>query len=302
MAGPNKKRTNDSRLQRPAKKQKRSKQKQYHSDSGEEEETAFDPVNLLDSDDDIHNATIEDAPSDDGDASSSEEEQNLKKPAPKAKGKMTLKSEKAPPPKDDQPEEDSDKEGSDNDSEGSEDGDEDDDQQGWGNKKNDNAAFATSLTKILGTKLSTSKRADPVLSRSIEAQEASRQMLDNALEAKAKKQMRDQKRRAFEKGRVKDVLVATRDERTGELESSTAEIMETERRLRKTAQRGVVKLFNAVRAAQVAGTEAEKGTKKAGVIGMGRREEKVNELSKKGFLDLIASGGGGLKKGAIEEA
>lgn len=300
MAGPNKKRTNDSRLQRPAKKQKRSKQKQYHSDS-EEEEAAFDPVNLLDSDDDIHNATIEDAPSDDDDASSSEEEQSLKKPAPKAKGKMTLKSEKAQPPKKDQPQEDSEEEGSDNDSEGSED-DEDDEQEGKGNKKNDNSAFATSLTKILGTKLSTSKRADPVLSRSIEAQEASRQMLDNALEAKAKKQMRDQKRRAFEKGRVKDVLVATRDEKTGELESSTAEIMETERRLRKTAQRGVVKLFNAVRAAQVAGTEAEKGTRKAGVIGMGRREEKVNELSKKGFLDLIASGGGGLKKGGIEEA
>lgn len=296
MAGPNKKRTNDNRTQRPAKKQKRSKQKQYHSGSEEEEADDFDPVNLLDSDDDIHNATIEDAPSDDGAASSSGEEQNLKKPAPKAKGKMALKSKKSPSPTE-QPVEESDEE----DSEGSEDDDEDDQRQ-MGKKKNDNTAFATSLTKILGTKLSTSKRSDPVLSRSIEAQEASRQMADNALESKAKKQLRDQKRRAFEKGRVKDVLVATSDEKTGEFESSTAEIMETERRLRKTAQRGVVKLFNAVRAAQVAGTEAEKGTKKAGVIGMGRREEKVNELSKKGFLDLIASGGGGLKKGGIEEA
>lgn len=256
---------------------------------------------MLDSDEDIHNATIEDAGSDKDDASSSEEEQSLKKPTPKAKGKMTVKSKQSSPPKE-QPEEESDEEDSGDDSEGSEGEDDEDDQQTKNKKKNDNTAFATSLTKILGTKLSTSKRSDPVLSRSIEAQEASRQMLDNALEAKAKKQLRDQKRRAFEKGRVKDVLVATRDEKTGEMETSTAEIMETERRLRKTAQRGVVKLFNAVRAAQVAGTEAEKGTKKAGVIGMARREEKVNELSKKGFLDLIASGGGGLKKGAIEEA
>jgi hypothetical protein len=78
--------------------------------------------------------------------------------------------------------------------------------------------------------------------------------------------------------------------------------MEIERRLRKVAQRGVVKLFNAVRAAQVKAVEAEKGVKKEGVIGMKKREEKVNEMSKKGFLELIASGGGGLKKGALEEA
>ena len=97
-------------------------------------------------------------------------------------------------------------------------------------------------------------------------------------------------------------MVATRNEKTGEMVASTAEIMDTERRLRKVAQRGVVKLFNAVRAAQVAATEAERGTRKAGVIGMDQREGKVNELSKKGFLDLIASGGGGLKKTPIEEA
>jgi hypothetical protein len=46
----------------------------------------------------------------------------------------------------------------------------------------------------------------------------------------------------------------------------------------------------------------ERGLKKDGVIGVGRREDKVHEMTKKGFLDLIASGGGGLKKGPIEEA
>jgi ABC-type Fe3+-citrate transport system substrate-binding protein len=114
--------------------------------------------------------------------------------------------------------------------------------------------------------------------------------------------MREQKRRALEKGRVRDVLIATKNESTGELESSTVDIMETERMLRKVAQRGVVKLFNAVRAAQVAAVEADKGVRKDGIIGMSQREEKVSELTKKGFLDLIASGGGGLKKGGLEEA
>jgi hypothetical protein len=38
------------------------------------------------------------------------------------------------------------------------------------------------------------------------------------------------------------------------------------------------------------------------VVGVKRKEEKITEMSKKGFLDLIASGGGGLKKGGLEEA
>ncbi len=78
--------------------------------------------------------------------------------------------------------------------------------------------------------------------------------------------------------------------------------MATERLLRKVAQRGVVKLFNAVRAAQVKAVEAERVVKKEGVVGVKRKEEKVTEMSKKGFLDLIASGGGSLRKAPIEEA
>ena len=78
--------------------------------------------------------------------------------------------------------------------------------------------------------------------------------------------------------------------------------VEEEKRLRKTAQRGVVKLFNAVRAAQVRGEEARKEAR-----GVGReREEKVGEMSKKGFLELVAGGGGQapkvMTKANIEEA
>ena len=77
---------------------------------------------------------------------------------------------------------------------------------------------------------------------------------------------------------------------------SAAQIAEQERKLRKTAQRGVVKLFNAVRAAQVKGEEAARKARGKGLVGQGRREEKVGEMSKKGFLDLIAGGGVGRKK------
>ncbi|KAF5026515.1 hypothetical protein F66182_1375 [Fusarium sp. NRRL 66182] len=302
MAGPGnkKKRQIEGRLQRPSKKQKRQQLRNYHSDSESDQAQEFDAVNLLDSDDDIHNATVDDVGASDNELSSSDEEgPALKKPVKKTNPDKAQTKPKNKPEVESEGEEEED-------DEGSEDDDDDDDDEGSSNKKkskrNDPNAFATSLSKILSTKLSTSKRSDPVLARSAAAHEASKAAVDSALEAKARKQIREQKKRAFEKGRVKDVLVATTNDTTGELETSTSEIMETERRLRKVAQRGVVKLFNAVRAAQVKAVETEKSTKKEGVIGMKQREEKVNEMSKKGFLELIASGGGGLKKGALEEA
>lgn len=288
----------DGKLQRPSKKQKRRALANYKSDSEAEDEQEFDPVNLLDSDDDIHNVTVDDvASSDNGSASSADEGPATKKPTKPGK---SIKAPKQPVKEPDAEEEEDDE---DDDS----DMDDDDEESGARGKKskskrNDPNAFATSLSKILSTKLATSKRADPVLARSAEAREASKAAVDSALEAKARKQMKEQRKTALEKGRVKDVLIASTNDNTGVIEESTTEIMETERRLRKVAQRGVVKLFNAVRAAQVKAVETEKGTRKAGVVGIQRREEKVNEMSKKGFLELIASGGGGLKKGAIEEA
>lgn len=174
-------------------------------------------------------------------------------------------------------------------------------------KRNDPEAFATSMSKILGSKLSASKRSDPVLSRSVTAMEASKEMTDLALEKKAKHKMREERKVALDKGRVKDVLGAStafdaaHGLEVGKDLPTVQETMELEKRLRKTAQRGVVKLFNAVRAAQIKGEEAAKDARAKGIVGTGRREAKVNEMSKKGFLDLIA-GGGGLKKGEIEEA
>ncbi|KAK5993575.1 Ribosomal RNA-processing protein 15 [Cladobotryum mycophilum] len=300
-----KKRRNEHKTQRPKKKIRR--QQRYNSDSesepeqneqNEQNEQAFDAVNLLDSDDDIHNANVDDGADVDENASSSSEEEA---PAPKKPSKSKSKESAVEADQDDDEEEEEEEE------EESEPEYDDDDmgldvpERKTKSKRNDPTAFATSLSKILSTKLSTSKRSDPVLARSAAAHEASKAAVDNALEAKAKRKLKEQKRVAMEKGRVKDVLVATHDV-SGEPEMSTSEILETERKLRKIAQRGVVKLFNAVRAAQVKASEAEKGARKDGVIGVKYREEKVNELSKKGFLELIASGGGGLKKGPLEEA
>jgi hypothetical protein len=320
MAGGSRKRAQDDKSTRPSKKQRQIEA--YHSgtdsDDGAGERDDFDAVNLLDSDDeDIHNAVLDDGlPSDDEADSDAESRsaseageggENEDGDSSKPKQRKTLRPQKEAFAKDAPDSEAS-----------STDGDSDDeDHPRHKSKRNDPTAFATSLSKILNTKLSTSRRADPVLARSAEAQEASRKIVDSALETKARRRMREAKRLALEKGRVRDVLVAGSGAPkqlniiTGEVEEveddetareTTQQILETERRLRKVAQRGVVKLFNAVRAAQVKASEAENRARNEGVVGVKRREEKVTEMSRKGFLDLIASGGGKLKKAGLEEA
>ena len=116
------------------------------------------------------------------------------------------------------------------------------------------------------------------------------------MEARAKRKIHAEKRKALDKGRIKDVLLGITVDGQVSIGGGTAEsVKERERAMKKTAQRGVVKLFNAVRAAQIKAEEAR---------GMGgtrdQKEERVDAMSKQGFLDMVASGG---KKGKrIEEA
>ncbi|KAL8637840.1 MAG: hypothetical protein Q9228_004939 [Teloschistes exilis] len=176
-------------------------------------------------------------------------------------------------------------------------------------KRNDPTAFATSISSILSSKLPTAKRSDPVLARSSSAQEANTAIREAQLEKRARAQIRAEKKQAAEKGRVKDVLlgvaVGEEDGAKGDLEEGRAgRVMEEEKRLKKTAQRGVVKLFNAFRMAQVRGEEARKEAVNKGIVGEKRRKEAVGEMSKKGFLEMVASGGGKnakMKGDGIEE-
>ncbi|POS73508.1 ribosomal RNA-processing protein [Diaporthe helianthi] len=329
------------------KKQKKKQQQQQAPSRGDESDDAqeFQAVNLLDSDDDdIYNAQVDDGGDSGSDAdsigssSSSEDERpraartkptrpqpiardvpanKLARDAPGSKSKSVLDDGEDQSGDDDQGEND---EYLDLDDEVSSDeagGDAHEDharlRRVTKSKRNDPEAFSTSMSKILGTKISGKNRADPVLARSADARERVRQVLDEDLDRKARRKLREQKQRAMEKGRVRDVLVATNatfsnvNPVTGKVVSNTdgettADILATERRLRKVAQRGVVQLFNAFRTAQVKAAEAERLARKQGVIGMDNKKDKVTEMSKKGFLDLIASGGGGLKKGPMEEA
>ena len=116
-------------------------------------------------------------------------------------------------------------------------------------------------------------------------------IVSERLDKRAAAKLRADRKEDLQRGRVKDVLGLT--------SGDAGETAEEEKRLRKVAQRGVVKLFNAVRAAQVKGEEAGREERRKGTVGSANREEKVNEVIKKGFLELINGKG---KSELVQEA
>ncbi|KAJ5741326.1 hypothetical protein N7533_010735 [Penicillium manginii] len=292
-----KRKVNEGMRGKTSRPKKFRKQSAYHSSSEDEQDDGdFKAVNLADSDEE-----------EDGGVSVTKKA--AAKPAPK-KTKIEAKSKpqkKSKPAEDDEASSANEDEGEDqtendneeNDASGSdEDGNiSDSSVEEGGNKRravskrNDPTAFSTSISKILSTKLPSSARADPVLSRSRIAQQATDEFVNEKLDKQARAKMRAEKKEEMDRGRIRDVMGITR--------GVAGAVAEDEKRLRKMAQRGVVKLFNAVRAAQVRGEEAARDERKKGTIGIGEREKAVNEVSKQGFLDLINGKGKPLN---IEEA
>ncbi|OAP64752.1 hypothetical protein AYL99_00724 [Fonsecaea erecta] len=238
------------------------KQLDYHSSSDEEDqdEQGFTPVNLNDSDE--------------------EQRPGKKVKSRKEKPLRAVVEDGSDIQTDDEDDDTHSDAAATSDEDGPEEGPNETDRRKHISKRNDPEAFSTSISKILSTKLSQSARKDPVLSRSKEAVETSVSLANDRLEKKAKAKLRSERKEELEKGRVKDVL--------GLSSGQAGEVAEEEKKLRKIAQRGVIKLFNAVRAAQVKAEQVAKEERKKGTIGMANREEKVNEMSKQGFLDLIA--------------
>ncbi|KAI0094927.1 Rrp15p-domain-containing protein [Irpex rosettiformis] len=111
-------------------------------------------------------------------------------------------------------------------------------------KRKRRATDATSFGSALQSLLSTN--APSALPLSLKPSIA-RQRNDEKLEAKGKKIIQVERKEKEEKGRVKDVIGGWGGE--------------SERALRKVAQRGVVKLFNVIQQSQATGAAAEEGLK-----------------------------------------
>lgn len=252
-------------------KKKFRKQAQYHSSTEDEDESdndGFTPVNLMDSDEEETTKKV-----------TKHKAKSLSE-APKKKLNKKENIVEDDDIEDDEPdvnassgdEDDVEK----NDREDNDSMADDDDEEGGlrlksVTKRHDPTAFSTSISKILSTKLPTSARADPVLSRSKAAAQASSDLANERLEQRARSKLRAEKKEEQEKGRVRDVLGIERGE--------AGETAEEEKRLRKIAQRGVVKLFNAVRAAQVRGEEAARAEQKKGTIGIEERKRQRMRLA-----------------------
>jgi len=272
------------------------KQKNYHSSSSEdeqEEETGFAPVSLADSDAETEAVA---RPTKQKSTKAKTTEPNLK---PKKSKKRPEKPQQQPETSDDEEQSNnSDSAASDEDQNASgTDQDTDQDHDHSTNKKrtkpkskrNDPTAFATSITKILSTKLP-SKAADPLLAHSREVAQTRAAESSSRLEAKATSRLRAEKAAALQKGRTRDP--------SGVERGIAGQVAQEEKDLRRIAQRGVVQLFNAFRAAHVRAEEARKEERTKGTIGMGEREKRAAEMGKSGFLERIA---GGRKAGATVE-
>lgn len=142
-------------------------------------------------------------------------------------------------------------------------------------------SFATALTSIVNSKLKSYDRKDPILVRN---KTTLKKLESDKLELKAKKALLQEKKNFQDKYRIKNLLPIDNEQEPGKVR----ELIQKEKDLKKVAQRGVVKLFNAVLSTQIK-TNQELG--KEVIRGQTKREELMNDVSKEKFLDLIAAAG-----------
>lgn len=269
----------DGKTARPKKKVR--KQQEYHSSSDEDEdEGGFQAVNLGDSDDEVEESKQKQTKSLGSNKGKKHDDSDGDNDSDDDAGSATSNDESAEASSD----------MNDDDESGSESSTTKNNQKNPP-KRNNPTAFSTSITKILSTKLPTTARADPVLSRSKTATQTTSDLANEKLDKLARAKLKAEKKEELDRGRIRDVM--------GIEQGKAGVVAEEEKRLRKISQRGVVKLFNAVRTAQVRGEEAIREERRKGTIGIDERAKASNEMSKQGFLELING-----KKGRvnIEEA
>ncbi|SCU80053.1 LADA_0B04786g1_1 [Lachancea dasiensis] len=147
------------------------------------------------------------------------------------------------------------------------------------------AGFSSALNAILGSHLKAHDRKDPIMARK---KVTAKKLENDKLEQKAKRAMLAEKKKLLNKTRTKDIIPSV----SAENESGTEirEVLEKERRLRKIAQKGVVKLFNAILSTQVK-SERDGAERIGDVKNRTEKKELLTEISKEKFLDLVKAAG-----------
>lgn len=139
-------------------------------------------------------------------------------------------------------------------------------------------SFANAFNAIVGSRLKAYNRKDPILAKN---KTTLKKLESDKLEAKAKRLILSEKKQVHDKNRVKNLLPSASEP------EKVRTIIHNERQLKKVAQKGVVRLFNAVLSTQIK-TNEELGQEK---VGQTKKEELMNEISKEKFLDLVQAAG-----------
>lgn len=137
-------------------------------------------------------------------------------------------------------------------------------------------SFANAFNAIIGSKLKAYDRKDPILARN---KTTHKKLESEKLEAKARRAIRFEKQEEQDKHRVKHLLPKD--------PTKIREALEAERAMKKVAQKGVVMLFNAILATQLATSEESS----VGTGSLSKDPELVTELTKLTFLDLVKAAG-----------
>ena len=146
-------------------------------------------------------------------------------------------------------------------------------------------AFASSMAGILSYKLTKTQRANPILARSADAKEADETIQDMKLEKKAKAEMKREKLK--KEGKDSQVAGDPVRDADGSLEvQGIFANQQREKELRKMAEKGVVKMFNAFNSVREKAAEAQ-----ILVGSRAKKEERATEMSKEGWLEYVGQGG-----------
>ncbi|KAI5965244.1 RRP15 [Candida pseudojiufengensis] len=149
------------------------------------------------------------------------------------------------------------------------------------NKDDGSESFANAFSSIVNSKIKAYDRKDPILARN---KVTLKKLESEKLENKAKKAILAEKKQFQDKHRVKQLLPVSIDDSNENVRIALTK----EKNMKKIAQKGVVKLFNAVLSTQIKTNLEVNGTK----MGVSKKEDLMTDVSKEKFLDLIAAAGG----------
>lgn len=156
--------------------------------------------------------------------------------------------------------------------------------------KNDDGSeqFSSAMSAILGSHLKQYDRIDPIMARQKKALE---QIEQDKLDEKARKLLSREKKKFLTKSRKSEIIPENITE-----DNTVQKLLEQEKKLKKIAQKGVVRLFNVITTTQLK-TERQVTEKLASsniksIIHKEKEQSKlISEVSKETFLDLVKAAG-----------